>query len=492
MKKERIALLLERFNSAREANREVYFDSDEIIELLDHIENSNKFSIYKEILDLGLRLHPGNTDITMKKSLQLLADNEPESALELIEGLGETGNQEVDFIKIECLFFLTRFNEAFDFFDKLLETHDDEYMEFLFEETAILLNDIEVTEITEKFINVALLKYPENVTLLEEQIEVLQSKGNYKQAIKIVDKLIDQNPYSYDYWYELGRLCSFSGDFERAIEAFDFALTCDESNNDLVLLKAYCLYMNENYEKAIEIYNELLASSGDNEIHLTRISFHIAECYYKMERYQEAFQALHSLFQQDYMWLEESAYVLYTRCCLKIGKAEEAFTTAKKATELFPNNLHFPTLLNGLHLEQKNKKEMRDIAIKVSEILEKMVATENSNRDNSEQVLSFFKKYENNKEEINKALHFFEMAYADNLDSPEYNLVMSLLYYMKGDSDKFNNYYSKMSMEELIRIINNTKLKDVFIEEMNIGDFASSVLNNRLANNFLNDKQNKN
>ena len=33
------------------------------------------------------------------------------------------------------------------------------------------------------------------------------------------------------------------GDYEKAIEAFDFALTCDDSDTELKILKAYCLYI---------------------------------------------------------------------------------------------------------------------------------------------------------------------------------------------------------------------------------------------------------
>ena len=37
------------------------------------------------------------------------------------------------------------------------------------------------------------------------------------------------------------------GDYEKAIEAFDFALTCDDSYSVLIILKAFCLYMIESY-----------------------------------------------------------------------------------------------------------------------------------------------------------------------------------------------------------------------------------------------------
>ena len=50
-------------------------------------------------------------------------------------------------------------------------------------------------------------------------------------------------------------------------------------------MKAYCLYMNESYEKAIEEYQEI---EGDEEV-MRRISPLMAECYMKLEQYEKAY-----------------------------------------------------------------------------------------------------------------------------------------------------------------------------------------------------------
>ena len=136
-----------------------------------------------------------------------------------------------------------------------------EYLETLFEYIAPILGDVEMTKEAHDFINRGLMLFPDNLILKDELCYNLEIEGDIKKAIEVCNELIDKNPYSNDYWFTLGRLYSISGDYEKAIEAFDFALTCDDSDEELKILKAYCLYMNENYEKAIEVYNDIALSA---------------------------------------------------------------------------------------------------------------------------------------------------------------------------------------------------------------------------------------
>ncbi len=136
------------------------------------------------------------------------------------------------------------------------------------------------------FVSRGLTLFPDNLILKNELCYILEAEGNVLQAIELCDELIDRNPFSYEYWFTLGRLQSMVGDYEKAIEAFDFALTCDDSDMELKILKAYCLYMNESYERAIEEYQEI---EGDEEV-VRRIAPLMAECFMKLERYEEAYR----------------------------------------------------------------------------------------------------------------------------------------------------------------------------------------------------------
>ena len=67
MKKDDISRLLQRYLSAREMGKEPYFDADEVDELLGSFEESDNYDYFDEVLALGLKLHPGNTDLQIRQ-----------------------------------------------------------------------------------------------------------------------------------------------------------------------------------------------------------------------------------------------------------------------------------------------------------------------------------------------------------------------------------------------------------------------------------------
>ena len=256
MRKEEVSALLQRYITSRREGKNVYFDADEIDELLDSFEDSDDFTYYDEVLALGLKLHPYNTEIKIRQCRAYIFHEQYDKALTLIESIIEKDNQDLDMLRMECFIMKNRYDKVIEHIETLINDQC-EYLESIFEYIAPLLGDMEMNTAAHDFVNRGLMIFPENLILLDELCYNLEIEGNIQEAIKISNRLIDKNPYSYEYWFTLGRLHSINGEFDKAIEAFDFALTCDNSDDELKILKAYCHYMNENYEKAIELYQEM-------------------------------------------------------------------------------------------------------------------------------------------------------------------------------------------------------------------------------------------
>ncbi|MCD8193579.1 MAG: tetratricopeptide repeat protein, partial [Tannerellaceae bacterium] len=256
MSKSKMSDLLQRYLSARDEGKDIYFDANEIDDLLESFEESNDFTYYSEVLDLGLKFHPDSTDLQIRQCKLYVYNEEHDHAVTLMDTLGVEGNQELDLLRLECYCELDYYSLVVEFTEELVKKKC-EYLEQIFEYTAAILNDLEMTEKAHEYIDRGLKLFPDNMVLKDELCYVLETEGDVEQAIRLYNELIDKNPYSNDYWFSLGRLYSMTADFDKAIEAFDFALACDDSDSELRILKAYCLYMNENYEKAIEVYYEL-------------------------------------------------------------------------------------------------------------------------------------------------------------------------------------------------------------------------------------------
>ena len=229
MKKDDISRLLQHYLSAKEEGKEPYFDADQIDEMLDSFEDSNDYTYFDEVLALGLKLHPGNSALQIKKGRQFAYNEDYESALALLENIAETDNQDLDMLKMECYCSLNQYPKVLEITEELI-TRDCDYLEEVFEYISPILNDLDMNKEARDFVDRGLALFPDNLILKNELCYILETEGDVPRAIELCNELIDKNPFSYEYWFTLGRLHSMVGDYEKAIEAFDFALTCDDSD----------------------------------------------------------------------------------------------------------------------------------------------------------------------------------------------------------------------------------------------------------------------
>jgi tetratricopeptide (TPR) repeat protein len=214
------------------------------------------------------------------------------------------------------------------------------------------------------FIQRGMALFPDNLALKDEYCYVLEGEERYEEAIRFYNELIDNDPYSYDYWFNLGRMYSFTNAFSEAIEAFDFALTCsdgseNEMDNELKVLRAYCYFMNENYEKAVNAYLEILPV--EDETANDRIKSLIAECHSKLEDFEASYRILTEIINKDSS--DAYVYLNYIRCCMETDRGQEASKMLHKAAGLFPDNVRILTLLALSYLEGGKD----DLAIAVTE-----------------------------------------------------------------------------------------------------------------------------
>ena len=336
MDKKKISLLWQRYLSGQEEGKDAYFDAEEIDDLLESFEEADKFTHYDEVLALGLRLHPGNPLLLIRQTKLLMYNEDYATALTLLDSMNEIDNEDIDFLRMECYVMRGDYDKVVNHLEQLIH-QDCEYLESLFEYIAPILNDMEMSNEAHDFIRRGLELFPDNLILKDESCYNLEMLGDIEGAIDICNELIDQNPYSYDFWFSLGRLYTLNDEYDRAIEAIDFALTCNNASPDseLILLKAFCLFMNESYEQAIKSCNEILADDNVQE----RVIPLLAECYVNTEDFEAAYSLLKQLLMNKPFPQEASVYLNFIRCCAELGHDDEALEYLKKASHFFPQNI---------------------------------------------------------------------------------------------------------------------------------------------------------
>lgn len=294
--------LLERYKEMHEKGTEAYFDADEIIQLLEYFEDENDFDEFIRALELGLKLHPENIGIKIKECKAYIYREKYAEALERIKSIGDDDDPELLLLKMQCLYVMDLHHEA----DALLEQHPvDEELRMIYEDLTPLLSEVGKNEEASRLVKHAIQLFPDSIVLKEELCYHEEMTGNLQQALQICRELIDINPYNADYWYIQGRLLSNLGQYEEAIHSFDFALTCNEDDVEVRLLRAYCLFMNENYEKAIEAYLDLLSDKKDITDHIEPI---LAECYLKADDFKRAYTLFNKLLGKSEILSQVARY----------------------------------------------------------------------------------------------------------------------------------------------------------------------------------------
>ena len=442
MKKDDISRLLQHYISAKEEGKEPYFDADQIDEMLDSFEDSNDYTYFDEVLALGLRLHPGNSALQIKKSRQFAYNEDYESALALLENIAETDNQDLDMLKMECYCSLNQYSKVLEITEELI-ARDCDYLEEVFEYISPILNDLDMNKEARDFVDRGLALFPDNLILKNELCYILEAEGDVSRAIELCNELIDKNPFSYEYWFTLGRLHSMVGDYEKAIEAFDFALTCDDSDMELKILKAYCLYMNEIYEKAIEEYQEI---KGDEEV-MRRISPLMAECYMKLEQYEKAYQLLSTIINDPNMEDGPANYINYIRCCTETGRDNEASNKLFEAAQLYPSNVRLLSLL-ALSLLDSGKKEE---AIEITNKIFKVIDNKNTNPEIQEECDSLIQaaEYLLTKGEVDKAISYYKKVLQINPNTPMIHVFLAMAYLRNQNMGEFMDHISHIPENDL-------------------------------------------
>jgi tetratricopeptide (TPR) repeat protein len=119
--------------------------------------------------------------------------------------------------------------------------------------------------------------------------------------------------------------------------------------------------MNENYEKAVEIYTQM-QELPDKTINVY-IKTMIAECYAQLEDFEKAFQALQSIIDNNTN--DSHTYMNYVRCSMETDRRQEASRILRRTANLLPDELRPLTDIAINLLEIGNTNQALSITDKI-------------------------------------------------------------------------------------------------------------------------------
>lgn len=343
--------LAQRFEDMIENNDEIYFDSEEIEDIIIYYLELGDFSYAEMAVNYGLKLHPNSIEIKVKKLEVLLELEQYKQAKELIDELKETSMETTDFLVCCAKYYSNLGNprKSIDYCKKALELKEEE--NFLHNFIADEYVNLEEPFKALKHYQQALNFNPQDDYALENVMACYHKAKKSEEAIEYLNSYLDVYPYSETAWFEYGQFYFNKKNYDEAIKGFDYLLAINSTSVGVYSNKAACFEAKGEWDKAVAVYEEML------ELEYTKAYtfYKIGLCHKEAKQAVSALTAFQKALREDpqfYLAMMEQSY-LYE----EMGAMKEALYFAQEATALNSENLDYHKRLAFLYIDSGDFRE---------------------------------------------------------------------------------------------------------------------------------------
>ena len=208
--------LLHKYEEARRNNSSVFFDLQEFNDLIEYYNSEEHVDIAEQVVNQALTFYPGASyPLSFKAKMSIWRDHNIEDAHYWAEQIADKQSTDYYYIQGEILLAEGKPKESDTYLSKkLLEVPLDEYEDFILDVAQLFLYYNEV-ELSKKWISMSNLQDDPDYIDLKGNLAIIQ--GNYHDAEKIFDSLIDEAPYDSSLWNRLAAMQLLNNDAESSI-----------------------------------------------------------------------------------------------------------------------------------------------------------------------------------------------------------------------------------------------------------------------------------
>jgi tetratricopeptide (TPR) repeat protein len=152
------------------------------------------------------------------------------------------------------------------------------------------------------------------------------------KAIRFLNKFLEKYPYNQNAWFEIGNLYFERKMIKESIASHEFSIICNETfSPSYVELGKICEYKLD-FNKAIYYYEILKSLDSVTSFSLYRLSV----CYEKIGAYDKAINHLNEIISKDPLY--EKAWISIAKHYLRKNDHDKALENLNKALNIIANN----------------------------------------------------------------------------------------------------------------------------------------------------------
>ncbi len=353
---------------------------------------SGYFDLAQESLENVLEINPANLDARKDLARMLVKNKDPDSAINLLENSSPSTTQNIDVLAMLVDLYIVKANwekaeevaKSIQSFDrnslsqfKLAQVYfaQKKYPAALASYQKVLtlkpLSIEALTGLTETFLSMGearqasaeldklLVKYPENIELLNLRGFLYRSQQQFADAEKLFSRIIELKPNVDSAYRNLALVYLMQNQLEKAKQAYQAGLNAIPDNLNLLLGLAELHDKSAQTGLAIEMYSRVLQIAPDSQMAANNLAVLIANTSDDPKRLNEAY-ALVKIFKdaKEPALLDTFGWLSFLN-----GEVNDAISALEKAVELNSTIAEFHYHL-GMAYAAKNRNDDAKSALK--------------------------------------------------------------------------------------------------------------------------------
>ena len=325
-----IISLVSEFEANFENGNVEYLTEKSFFQLIRYYEDDKEYVKALDVAKLALEQYRYRSDFYIALCRLLLKVNKIEECLtnlEIAESIAPYEN-EIVILKVKALALSGDYDMAFNELDglKSFSLKGDLVEIFLCE--AEIYAEMGCHEQMFDSLKQALDIETTNIEALERFWVATELSKRYIECASYMSHIIDKNPYNYYAWYNLGHALSFSGEYEKAIDAIEYSFIINPDFEEGYMECADLCCQIKDFGKALKVYQEAIDYFGeDNDLLIN-----IAECQMYLNKTTACKNNLYKAVKQDPY--NDEIYYFLAECYSKEEKWYSAINAYHKAIEI--------------------------------------------------------------------------------------------------------------------------------------------------------------
>ena len=328
--KHAIAGLISEYEAMSQKGTVGFLEEKAFNQLIEYYTNQSKIDRALEVVDHALSQYSLSPNFYIKKAQLLMKNRQEALAITSLEQAQIYAPSEIDIyiFRAEILCTLKRYEEALTLLNELKPFVKEKDL------SEVYLCEAQIYEYRHQFeemfytLKKILFKNPRNDEALKRLWLCLELSNMFTEGIELYLQLIDEDPYSYLVWYNLGHAYNCINDTKNAAIAFEYAFLIEASFHDAYIECAAANFKLKKYKKALQCFEEALDHFEADSI----IIMNIGRCY----------EALNDISVAKVFYLKaiqlspnnDEAHYWLAKCLVKENQLESAIKTYLKAIDL--------------------------------------------------------------------------------------------------------------------------------------------------------------